>query len=140
MTLSRANFYGGAIAASISADYRINPGVARMYTISSTAGPAVVLPNALRMRGTGGPYFWIYNNGANDFDVETMNGIFVRTIPAGFASVVLLSDDSTEDGIWHIDPRLPNISVSSSPGSPWASGTDLQSSAGWSGTLSGPPA
>lgn len=104
MSVTIEKFYGEGAYTSFAADGDIFLGKGRAQSFTFTAPSlALTLPDARDFNHTGGPIFFILNVGANAFDLEDNAGGVVGSIAAGFMTPVLLSNNTTQAGAWHID-------------------------------------
>lgn len=120
LTVSIETFFGGGSLGNPGAGIPLLVGNGRIQSLAfQSAGLAATLPDARRFNHTGGPVFILFNVGADAFDLEDNTGGVVGTIAPGCSTHVLLSDNTTRAGRWHIDcdPWVgsTSASVSASP-------------------------
>ena len=116
MSMSIEKFYGDGAYTSLSADGPIYLGKGRAQSFTFTSPSlALQLPDARDFNHAGGPVFIIFNVGANAFDLEDNAGGVVGSIAAGFMTPVLLSNNSTQAGVWHIDTTAFTSPTSTTP-------------------------
>jgi uncharacterized protein (TIGR02217 family) len=94
-------FYGGALEVQSADDYTIS-GITRVWVFNFTAsGKKVVLPSISTL-SPGGPWFYIYNDGANSFALKDEFGTTLVTLATGTCVVVSISVDSIGTKVWYI--------------------------------------
>lgn len=91
--ISAETFFGGAHAQTLPSSptvLRVNPRRARMWTLrAGVPGQHVKLPSLtdpLNLFTAGDDYLLIWNDGANNFDVQDFAGSVVATIASGGAA------------------------------------------------------
>ncbi|MBW7990053.1 MAG: TIGR02217 family protein [Planctomycetes bacterium] len=84
-------FQGGAADLSVTADTQLSVGTGRTINLSTVgAGLDLILPVKTNLPG-GGPYFFVFNNGANTITVvDSPGGSTVLTIAAGTDAEIVL--------------------------------------------------
>lgn len=93
-------FYGGSTERAIGANITLSTGIARLWSISaSTTGLSVLLPDPADIP-TGGPIFWITNEGVNSFTVKDHLGATLTTLTQNTGCVVLLTVDNLGSKVW----------------------------------------
>lgn len=105
MSIGHEAFYGGAYDFDIAVDTFIFPIMGRVQVINATAsGKKVKLPDATTLK-KGGPIFYIYNDGANSFEVTDNAGGSLSpaiNLATNEVGTVCLVDNSTAAGEWKV--------------------------------------
>lgn len=100
-TLQDEFFYGGAYITIIINDTQLSFGNGRVqrFTVNA-AGKKLILPAITSATPTGGPYFFITNDGTQTVALKTSLGTLVINIPVGTTVTVVLSLDSSGAKTW----------------------------------------
>ena len=101
--ISASKFYGGAIYRSISATLTINHRFRRAWSIASTAGQNVDMPDA--RQAVAGTTIYLINVGSNTFTVRDSAGNTLGTVAAGAAAQCILAVAGTKAGVWALRSR-----------------------------------
>jgi uncharacterized protein (TIGR02217 family) len=93
--------YGGSSEIVLAYDQSITVADGRFLVISPTAGgKSIILPNPVNMP-TGGPYWFISQNGANTFNVKNHLGTTLVTVAVGKSTIICLTQDGGGTKYWY---------------------------------------
>lgn len=101
MTVSMANFYGGAIWRDISSNTFLNIAHRVQSLNPTTGGLTAYLPNALKLKP--GHTFWILNeSGTNSVTLADNIGTTLVVAPSMTGALFTLSANTSQPGVWGI--------------------------------------
>lgn len=104
MSISAATHYGSSASDhSMTGDRTLVAGSARMQVVSPSAGLAVILPDARKLRK--GRSFVIVNVSANSVDVKDAAGTVVKAVAATKGALCHLVDNGSAAGTWAVATR-----------------------------------
>jgi uncharacterized protein (TIGR02217 family) len=93
-------YYGGAEEVASAADVIINF-TARVWVINMTAaGKKVITPGVAEMP-TGGPLWYVFNGGANSFNLVDASLNVLATVGVGDCATLVISRDSLGSRVWY---------------------------------------
>lgn len=95
-------FFGRSQTLTPGVDFDIVPQVGKVVLVTASVGSLKgKLPDARRFYTTGGPITWVFNQGANSFDIYDHNAAtLVVAVAAGQVATILLTDNTTSNGAW----------------------------------------
>ncbi len=100
MSVTQAQFYGGAFALAVTTGQRITFGLARVWNLSASAsGRSVKLDDARRVP-LGWGQFTIHNSGSNAIDIKDNGGTTLFALGAGKVATLGLCRNATAAGKW----------------------------------------
>lgn len=102
-----ATFHGRARFLSVSGTAAINPWLARVWSISATAGPHTVNVPAPDRRMAGGPALYVFNIGASAFNLATPSD-GTTSIPPGNVIIATVHLDANGVPHWYGNIRVTN--------------------------------
>ncbi len=97
---SDEHFTGGAIEVQTADNYTMSS-ITRVWIFNFTAASKSVMLPATSGSSPGGPLFYIYNDGANDFTLKDASSTTICTVAAGSGVVMVLSINSIAQKVWY---------------------------------------
>ena len=99
--ITYAKFMGGATETELSGNSSMHKGSKRVQAFwpNSATSRDIMLPKATQLR-TGGPHFFICNEGLGNVVVKDYGGNIIVTLTIGDAVQLWLLDNTTNNGIW----------------------------------------